>query len=213
MIWNNKVLFLHVPKTAGMSMTEFLLKALPDKVFITGPYEEKTTQKVRYLTGKRHETMYDAESFFTYRNTSIFSFEKIFSVMRNPYDLELSRYTYLKKNLPQDRGPAQTIATSSDFKTYLKKAPFFGMTPPRLDLYYHFNGQLPQNLVILKFESLEKSIAKNLSAYLDKNIALPLENTSKHRHYKEIYDMEMEQLCYERHKWFFEKGFYLREDF
>ena len=211
MIWNNSILFIHAPKTAGMSMTTLLCRSLEGPVSITGPYDEQYREgKVTHIPGKRHETLIDAASFFTYRNVRLEQFEKIFVVMRNPYELELSRYAYLKKNLPQDRGMAQDIALEGDFRNYLSKAPFFGMNPPRLDLYYHFNGAMPDNLVILRHERLSSDLELHLAPYLEAGYALPRENQSKHKGVDEMYDAEMEALCYDRHRWFFDKAFYPR---
>ncbi len=214
MIWNNEILFVHVPKTAGMSMTDLLTEYLKRPVFNTGPFDKQTVENgVTNLPGRRHETLPDAASFFSNKNMCLEDFEKIFAVMRNPYDLELSRYTYLRKNLPQDRGKAQDIAMANDFKDYLKVAPFFGMNPPRLDLYYQLNGSLPSNLVVLKFERLRDDIHTYLKPYLEGDYELPHHNVSKHQDYLEVYDIEMEQLCFDRNRWFFEKGFYSRLDF
>lgn len=213
MIWNDKILFIHTPKTAGMSMTTMLLESLQGSVFVTGPFERKTEGNIGYLPGSRHETLVDAQSFFTYRNMDIAAFERMFAVMRNPYDLELSRYAYLRQGLPQDKGPAQDIAMAEPFKEYLKKAPFFGMKPPKLHYYFTFNGVLPDNLVVLKFENLAADIETYLAPYLKDKFKLPFDNVSKHKKYQEVYDTESEQLVFERNRWFFEKGFYAREVF
>ncbi len=133
--------------------------------------------------------------------------------MRNPYDLELSRYAYLQKELAQDKGPAQKIALKNDFEMYLREAPFFAMNPPRLFLYYTFNKCIPDNLVILKYENLEEDIDIYLAPYLKEKYKLPFENKSKHKHYEEVYNETTEALCFERHRWFFEKGFYQRKKF
>ncbi len=130
--------------------------------------------------------------------------------MRNPYDLELSRYAYLRKDLPQDRGKAQAIALAHDYRHYLKEAPFFGYNPPRLDLYFHIDGAIPDNLRILRFESLLEDIAGHLAPYLDPDYELPHHNASPHEHFSSVYDAEMEQLCYDRNRWFFDQGFYER---
>ena len=214
MIWNDSVLFIHAPKTAGMSMTSLLSAHLKGQVNVTSPVEKQYREdKVVYLPGKRHETLIEAASTLIYRNLSLEHFEKIFVVMRNPYDLELSRYSYLQKNLPQDRGRAQDIALEGDFKKYLETAPFFGMTPPRLDLYYHVNGYMPANLVILRYEHLAEGIERNLANFLTPGYELPHENESAHESVAEIYDSEMEELCYRRHRWFFDKSFYARSAF
>jgi hypothetical protein len=212
MIWNESILFIHAPKTAGMSMTSLLCNYLRGSVNVTGPYEEQFVEnKVAYIPGKRHETLIDAASFFTYRNIRLEQFEKIFVVMRNPYELELSRFAYLQKNLPQDRGIAQEIALQGDFLNYLTNAPFFGMSPPRLDLYYQFNGAMPENLVILRYERLEADIKLHVAPYLDEGYLLPHVNQSAREKTQDVYDAQMEALCYRRHRWFFDKGFYSRE--
>ena len=212
MIWNKDYLFIHVPKTAGMSMTQTFLNGLEGQITYAGPHERKKIDNIMYVPGKRHETLIDAESYFTYTNQSIFDFKKIFVVMRSPYDLEISRYAYLRKNLETDRGLAQEIALSSSFKEYLKAAPFFGQNPPRLDKYYQIGNSIPPNLVVLKYESLESEIRWKLAPHL-KKIDLGRENSSERKLVSEIFNPETEVLCFNRHKWFFEKGFYQRIDF
>lgn len=216
MIWNEKVLFLHVPKTAGMSMTELLQSHLQGHVRGTEPSIREKKQKggVTWFQGKRHENLFDAESFFTYRNRSIFQFARIFAVMRNPYDLEVSRYYYLRKGKAVDRGPAQQIALECSFAEYLQKAPFFGQNPPRLDKYFVMGTLLPANLVVLRYENLSDDIHFHLAPYLDVGDAeLPHVNRSKRPDYASLYDAESEAACYRRHPWFFDKGFYSRMAF
>lgn len=213
MIWNEEILFIHTPKTGGMSITDLFLNHLKGNVHITGPYESHKADNVTYHTGKRHETLVDAESFFMYRNKSIFDFKNIFLFIRNPYDLELSRYTYLRKNFKQDNGPAQKIALESSYKEYLRKAPFFGMNPPRLEQYFLFNNLIPKSLIILRYEYFEDEIRQKLSPYLDTSFEVPHINTSKKTGYAQLYDKETEKLCYQRNRFFFDKGFYRREEF
>lgn len=214
MIWNEKVLFLHVPKAAGMSISNLLVNGLDGQVSITEPgIERKRVRNILHIPGKRHETLVDAESYFTYANMSIFNFEKIFAVMRCPYDLEVSRYYYLRKGYEIDKGPAQKIALSSSFNEYLATAPFFGQNPPRLDRYFHMHGLIPENLVVLRQENLSNDIQFHLSPYLRDDIELKHVNKSERQSVSELYDSETEALCYERHRWFFDKGFYSRRKF
>ncbi len=214
MIWNESILFIHAPKTAGMSMTTMLSAHLKGTVCVTGPYEALSESgRLEYIPGKRHETLLDAVSFFQERNIQLEQFEKIFVVMRNPYELELSRFAYLQKNLAQDRGKAQDIALEGDFRQYLANAPFFGKNPPRLDLYYHVDGVIPDNLAILRYEHLAQDIADHIAPYLEGHYEIPYENQSAHASIEDVYDAELEALCHERHKWFFEAGFYSRGSF
>jgi len=213
-IWNESILFIHAPKTAGMSMTTMLCAHLKGNVFVTGPYEASAgSSRVEYIPGKRHETLLDAVSFFEDKNAPVEQFEKIFVVVRNPYELELSRFAYLQKNLEQDRGKAQDIALEGDFRKYLATAPFFGKNPPRLDLYYHIEGIIPDNLVILRYENLAQDIAAHIAPYLEGDYHIPHENQSAHAAVDGVYDAQLEALCYERHRWFFDEGFYSRASF
>ena len=211
MIWNKKILFLHCPKTAGMSMSNLLTNHLEGQVSMTIDTNKQYRKgNVFYIPGKRHETLIDAASFFNYRNIRLDQFERIFVVMRNPYDLELSRYHYLRNNFPSDRGIAQDIALNNDFRYYLQTAPFFGMNPPRLDLYFHLNGIILENLIILRFERLLFDIRLYLDNYLNDSYSLIHKNQSEHKDFNEVYDEDMELMCYNRHSWFFDKSFYQR---
>ena len=211
MIWNESILFIHAPKTAGMSMTTMLRDHLKGAISFTGPHEASSAQGgIEYISGKRHETLHDAATFFGERHILLEQFEQIFVVMRSPYELELSRFAYLQKDLPWDRGKAQQIALEGDFRQYLATAPFFGMNPPRLDLYYHIDGHIPDNLVILRYEQLAVEIERHIAPYLDSGYRVPHENKSKHAPVGQVYDVELEALCYQRHRWFFDNGFYRR---
>ncbi len=65
MIWNDKVLFIHTPKTAGMSLTQLLADSLPRPVYITEPVEAVTViEGVSRLPGFRHEQLGEAATYF-----------------------------------------------------------------------------------------------------------------------------------------------------
>jgi hypothetical protein len=212
MIWTSQFLFLHAPKTGGMSITELLLGGYAGQIYITGPHDEATVGNIQYFPGRRHETLCDAESFFSCRNQSIADFEKVFVVMRNPYDMELSRYTYLRKGKPWDVGVDQDIALDGSFEEYLRSAPFFGQSPPRFDKYFHIFGRIPDNLVILRFEHINDDARRHLSPYLS-SVVLAHDNRSEHLHFERAYDIRTEELCYQRHQWVFDKSFYRRLEF
>lgn len=214
MIWTKDILFLHVPKTGGMSVTEFLLKNLDGPVSYTSDTRHSGARHAKFIEGSRHETLADAESFFTYKNRSVFDFDAIFAVMRNPYDLEVSRYHYLRQGLKVDRGPAQDLALAGDFREYLRNAAFFGALPPRLDRYFQLGNVIPPNMQILRNEYLDVDLRMRLAPYLVANpTELPRSNTTQHDSWTEYYDDVTEELCYRRHRWFFDLGFYPRLPF
>lgn len=198
MVWNERMLFVHAPKTGGVSVTQYLLDHLPSC---------QTTEK-------RHETLAQARALLAEGGRRLEDFDGIFVVVRDPYALEISRFNYLRLNHPVDRGKAQDIAMAGDFKRYLREAPFFGHFPPRLDLYYHEAGQVPSNLTILRHERLAEEVAKHITPfYLSKsNAAFPRINTTSRARFEEYYDSEAEELCFYRHRWFFDNAFYPRRN-
>lgn len=180
-------------------------------ISLTEPYEASSVQGgIEYIPGKRHETLHDAATFFGERHIRLEQFEQIFVVMRSPYELELSCFAYLLKDLPWDRGKAQELVLEGGFRQHLATALFFGMNPPGLDLYYHVEGHIPDNLVILRYEKLATEIERHIASYLESGYEVPHENKSKHAPVGQVYDVELAALCYQRHKWFFDNGFYSR---
>lgn len=210
MIWNDDILFIHAPKTAGMSMTTMLTEGLEGKVYVTGHETTETRGDLTLIPGKRHETLAQAVDVLKSYGRSLSDFKAIFSVMREPYRLEISRYNYLRLNHPWDQGHAQTIALESDFKGYLRDSPFFGYSPPRLDLFYHIDNTIPENAIFLKHEFLNQDIVDHVLPFLKPGVKLPRENVTGDSVYEKYYDDEAEELCYRRHRWFFDKGFYRR---
>lgn len=214
MIWTDDVLFLHVPKTGGISVTEFLLKNLEGSVAYTAEQPTKADHGATFVKGRRHELMVEAEAFFNARGRCLTDFAEVFAVMRNPYDLEVSRYHYLRLGHVIDQGLAQELALAGDFAEYLAAAPFFGWSPPNLTGYYRIGNYIPDNLRILRFESLAHELDSRMAPYLKAGRALlPHLNKSDHDDYRSYFDARTERLCFERHRWFFDLGFYPRLEF
>jgi len=192
-------------------MTAMLRDHRKGAISLTEPYEASSVQGgIEYIPGKRHETLDDAATFFDERHIWLEQFEQFVVVMRSPSELELSCFAYLLKDLPWDRGKAQELVLEGGFRQYLATAPFFGMNPPGLDLYYHVEGHIPDNLVILRYEKLAAEIERHIASYLESGYEVPHENKSKHAPVGQVYDVELAALCYQRHKWFFDNGFYSR---
>lgn len=192
------MLFIHAPKTGGMSVTQYLSDYLSNC----------------HVTEKRHETLAEARVELAKRGRLLKDFSRIFVVMRNPYTLEISRFNYLRLGHPWDAGKAQVLALTGDFKHYLREAPFFGHFPPRLDLYYQDSGLVPANLSILRYERLAEEVAEQVAPFCltSPGALLPRVNATDKSVFEDYYDSEAEELCFQRHNWFFEKGFYDRKN-
>jgi hypothetical protein len=160
-----------------MSMTAMLRDHRKGAISLTEPYEASSVQGgIEYIRDKRHETLDDAATFFDEGHIWLEQFEQFVVVMRSPYELELSCFAYLLKDLPWDRGKAQELALEGDFGQYLATAPFFGMNPPGLDLYYHIDSLFSDNLVIFRYKELAAEIERHIASYLESGYQVPHEN-------------------------------------
>jgi hypothetical protein len=102
MVFNRDVLFLHVPKTGGVSVTNYLLQVLPTPVYYVtkgpiGPADAR--EGVSFIPGEAHQTLVTARNFLPEHGFELEQFPRILATLRNPYDLTVSYYTY--KRTPQ----------------------------------------------------------------------------------------------------------------
>lgn len=202
-----------MPKTAGISVSNLLLAKATETTFFSEIRQSMGGRFGVHVEGVRHETLFHAEAYFRRWNKSILDFEKILVTMRNPYDMDLSQYSYFRKvGHEQDVGPEGRIALNHTFREYLETAPFKGEFPPRLDKFFHVLGKIPPNLAVLRFERLNEDLRRHASPFLT-DVALPHDNRSEHLPYEEIFDAQLEELCYRRNRWFFDNGYYPRLQF
>jgi hypothetical protein len=102
MVFNRDVLFLHVPKTGGVSVTNYLLQVLPVPVYYVtkGPVKQAADREgVSFIAGEAHQTLATARKFLPGHGFELEQFPRILATLRNPYDLTVSYYTY--KRTPQ----------------------------------------------------------------------------------------------------------------
>jgi hypothetical protein len=121
MLFNDKVLFLHVPKAAGTSVTSLLIHNLAGPITITEPAKPLSRQvpirtqatlafkrlrhelsllfrpRLRRIAGTRHENLAQASEALARLGRKLDDFEMVLAIIRNPYDLEVSRFHYLRR--------------------------------------------------------------------------------------------------------------------
>lgn len=212
MIFSPELLFLHVPKAAGMSITEYLLEVLPRPVYYTSPLAHGSSipEDVIHIDGSRHETLAEAQEFVGHFGYQLHDFKVILAAIRNPYDLEVSRFAYLRKGHPWDRGANQELAMTGDFELFALKSTPHGDIP--VEDFFSIRGRMPSNLRVVRFERLAEDLSRSLGAVelLTTQPRLPHVNRSKHRHYARYYTEAAETAVYEKYRWLFEQGFYAR---
>lgn len=214
MLFNDRILFIHVPKTGGMSVTRFLIENIPGPFTISLPKGHKSpSPDIDPIEGKRHERLADAARLLAKHGRTLDEFETILAVIRNPYDLEVSYYHYKRLGYKYDAGKAQNLALAGDFSAFARKAPYYGRLPARIHEWYEIDGACPPNLRILRFESLRSELLELVSRFGPLKHDLGRENTTRHGPFEEYLNAETEQAIYEKYRWLFDKGFYARQTF
>lgn len=219
MICNDELCFVHVPKAAGMSLSKFLLKNLkkrPVHYFLPNGHlsdEEKKIEDVIVHQGTRHENLIEAQQYLKNIGKSLEDFKVIFAVIRNPYDLEVSRFKYLQIGHPWDSGRDAKLAQTGDFKLFAKKSLFWGKKTSEFEKYYTLNGMCLSNMKILRFEDLSHQINIHLSEYVGNTQELGKVNSTKRGDYRKYISQDIEEYIYKRYQWIFDYGFYPREYF
>jgi hypothetical protein len=215
MLWNRQLLFIHVPKTAGMSITEHLMRWLSGPVYLAVPEGHKPRdppQHVRVVQGRRHATLEQARDALATYGVNLYDVPLISAVVRNPYEMEVSRFFYLRKGNPWDAGPDQELAMSGNFEEF---AVGIGCDSLRLERYYTLDGRMPSNFHVLRFERLQEDFSQ-LATFLalpETAGPLPQENVTSHRPYGEYMTQRTEEFVYRRYQWMFDSGIYARESF
>ncbi|MEM1404579.1 MAG: hypothetical protein AAGG55_14675 [Pseudomonadota bacterium] len=212
MVFNDDILFIHVPKTAGMAVSHALLKALPRPVYYAVQAgHEGDVEDVTVIEGRRHQRLVDVDEWFESVGLPhrVATFKHVLVMVRNPYALEVSRYHYLQAGHPWDAGEAQTLALEGDFDAFVRKSRWW------FDFadYYSVNGVTPRNLRILRQEGFTIELAARLSDVRVDALEIEELNVSNPKAYAEHMAPELEPLVYAKYQFLFDQGFYSREVF
>lgn len=241
MIFSNDLLYIHVPKTGGMSTSGYLLEMLPRPVFLSHPVEvwndNLAGQGVVQIVGKRHESLAEARDVVARHGFDIHRFPIILVTIRNPYDLEVSRYTYLRVGYDWERGPEQDLALSSTFEEFAVQNEQRGGSwvtsavttqepttltgngahreyPNELKDFYTLDGSIPENLWLIRFENLVGDLIDALRYAGIEGSAhdFPWVNRSRQDDFLSYYTPRAEEAVYQRYRWVFDQGLYPRLD-
>ena len=99
MVYSQDVLFLHVPKTGGVSVTRYLLDVLPPPVTYVSPGHLGYAHRAGFvhIPDAPHKSLPIARGFLRQRDIDLTQFPLIMAVVRNPYDLAVSHYSYQRR--------------------------------------------------------------------------------------------------------------------
>ena len=210
MIFSDDFLFIHVPKTAGMSVSNALLKSLRGNVYYAVPEghgESRYGETV--VVGRRHQTLASADGWFEQSGFAhrVANFKYIMTMVRKPYEMEVSRYHYLRKGHPWDKGPAQKLAQAGDFAAFVAGSRWWFQFRD----YYTVDGFVPDNLHVVRYENFEETVQRSFGDCFSGKFRTEELNKSHSTDYREYYNEATEELVYRKYQWIFDKGYYNRE--
>jgi hypothetical protein len=241
MLFDDRLLFVHVPKTAGIAITNFLIHNIPGSMTLTEPSDAPDPsiklparvraklklkrfltvsrlwypRRVRVVHGKRHERLFEARETLARFQRSLDDFHAILAVVRNPYDLEVSRYHFLRLGYHGvtglARGREQRFAMAQDFEQFALSAPFGGRRGVCIEQWYEIDGRMPDNLRLLRFETLEDELLRAFGEIYPIATRLCRENASSHGPWRTYLTPASEEAIYRKYQWLFDKRYYARE--
>lgn len=209
-----------------MAVSRVLWETLKVPIFNSVPFghwDRIFRPGVAQLLGLRHENLYQAAAILSPFGKTLADFSKILVVMRNPYDMEVSRYFHLRKPEAHETTIERTLAISLPFEEFELKSAFRLPRPDDEQLefeesiqnYYAMGASFLPNIKILRYEHLESDLNSELSSFGYSHISIPRINVSDERdaasYHQYIRTPEVEAAIYNKYKWIFEQGFYVRE--
>ena len=187
-----KFVFLHIPKTAGTSVSDIL-----------GAYCETLPTPDRSSPYYYHAPLSKIQKYFISQNLNYDDYFK-FAFVRNPWDRFVSLYYYLKKRykrlLERDALHEDTyckqIANINSFDDFMDKIDKFNPKP--YEAVYTLKGT-----IALDYIGKTENLQEDFNIICDKigipQQQLPHKNKSKHKHYTEYYDDETRSIVAEKY--------------
>tara|TARA_Y100000310_G_C20149471_1_gene564018 strand:+ start:13 stop:573 length:561 start_codon:yes stop_codon:yes gene_type:complete len=174
-----KIIFIHIPKTAGTSIRSYFKSISRRK---KKPRKHATIKEIEYSFPTEYKTY------------------KKFTVVRNPYDRILSWFFYLKTK-------KNSHVQNMEFKEWLnylveiKKNKIFSTKHITSIIMLSQSFWINNTVEIIKFENLNEELNK----LFNKQINLPIINKSNHKYYLEYYNKESLNIIYDIYKEDFKK--------
>jgi len=186
MVFNNEVLFLHLGKTGGMSVTNYLCNVLkPPVIQVVKAGEFEIAKPSGYeviVPWKRHANLVETVEFLEQKGISLLDFKLIFCVVRNPLDLDYSFYKHLNnrkyfKKLSANPANKHLLSAAQDSYDYFARQNFTHYKGNLKD-FFEIEGKMPENMKIVRFEELSTALPELIKPYANKDVPFPHLNKS-----------------------------------
>jgi hypothetical protein len=150
------LLFIHIPKTGGTSLEQYLKKTNTQTLYSTGLYNHILYEKFKLISSLQHLTY---KKICKYKNTLEVDFNedlKIITIVRNPYDRIISDLFYfdlIKENTSSD--DVYKVITK-----YIYEDSHDNHNIPQYEFLIDKNNKIIPNITIFKTETLTEDLKK-----------------------------------------------------
>lgn len=175
MLFNRKYgfIYIHLSKTGGTSVRKALESKSGTQSFTSRDKKHMTAQEIRNHLG-----------------ADVYSSMTSFAYVRNPWDLEVSKYHYVFQN--ENHYLHNAFKKLGSFDNYIiwrcRHIPF-----QQVDMVSDDSGKIIVDH-IYKFENLNESFS-HIMSNLNLELSLPDLNSSNHRNYKSYYNENTKRLA------------------
>lgn len=218
MIFTDRFLFLHLPKTAGKSLTTAVIRSWGGTVtaHISRGQIPEVAPHIRdgseLHIHTSHQNVPRAQELLKekYRR-QIEDFEGVFIGVRSPYTLFFSTYFHLRKGyeLGKNLRPQAKLAAECDTPLEFARK----VSPPNFEDWMTLDGEtLMPNLRMVRFEQMQKDLDTHAKEFGYKRTRVPHLNEGVVKSYDGLMSPEIEELIFQKYNFFFERGIYQRQE-
>jgi hypothetical protein len=212
MLVSQSLIFVHHPRTGGVSVREYLRKVLPDAYYPAADDSLSEQEKVWII----HQSLGVAHQYAVKLGLDPFSIPTLVCI-RNPYSLVLSNYQFLRQRYA-DKMSEEEATFGGYLANLVEKTPEDRLERMANFPFGPFTGFLmvgesqPANLTVARTESLNEDVSAFVQQLTGNRPALKLPhvNTTKHEHFSTYYTRKEEEIVYRVYKNTFDSGLYKR---
>ena len=157
-----------------------------------------------------HQNFRSARRILAERGKRIEDMEAVFVGIRNPYDIAVSTYHFMRETYRNNVDiPDFVRANEQSFEEFWCGKQ--GKARPQQ--WLTLEGNIPANLRVIRFECLREDVRSIAAEFGFREAEIPHLNPSNRGHYREYMTGPVERAIFERFEHFFEHGYYEREVF